>query len=130
MFLNNGYSNTMFSVFPILFTCAFAVILIIFILGAVKGIGQWSKNNAQPVLVVSAKLVSKRTDVSSSMHTDSDSFNHTHTSTYYYLTFEVETGSRMEFHVSGKEYGVLAEGDSGKLKFQGTRYLGFERGVI
>ena len=26
----------------------------------------------------------------------------------------------------GTEYGQLAEGDTGKLSFQGTRYLGFE----
>jgi hypothetical protein len=61
------------------------------------------------------------------MHTDTDTFNHGHTTTTYYITFEVEGGSRMEFKVKGQEYGLLAEGDIGKLKFQGTRYLGFER---
>jgi hypothetical protein len=33
----------------------------------------------------------------------------------------------MEFGVRDTEYGMLAEGDTGKLTFQGTRYLGFER---
>ena len=33
----------------------------------------------------------------------------------------------MELHVSGSEYGMLAEGDNGRLTFQGTRYLSFER---
>ena len=33
----------------------------------------------------------------------------------------------MELHVSGFEYGQLAEGDRGQLSFQGTRYLGFVR---
>ena len=41
----------------------------------------------------------------------------------------MENGERKEFHVSGKEYGLLAEGDSGKLTFQGTRYKGFERTI-
>ena len=27
----------------------------------------------------------------------------------------------------GSDYGMLVEGDIGKLSFQGTRYLGFER---
>ena len=45
----------------------------------------------------------------------------------YYVTFEVESGDRMEMKVSGSEYGLLAIGDSGRLSFQGTRYLGFER---
>lgn len=52
---------------------------------------------------------------------------HTTQSTSYYATFQVESGDRMELHVSGAEYGMLAEGDTGKLTFQGTRYLGFVR---
>ena len=52
---------------------------------------------------------------------------HSSSSTSYYVTFEVESGDRMELSVSGSEYGMLAEGDTGTLKFQGTRYLGFER---
>ncbi len=35
----------------------------------------------------------------------------------------------MEFHVRGEEFGLLAEGDTGKVTFQGTRYLGFTRGA-
>ena len=50
-----------------------------------------------------------------------------HTFTSYYVTFQVESGDRMEFRVSGSEYGTYIEGDTGKLSFQGTRYLGFER---
>ena len=53
--------------------------------------------------------------------------HHTHTATSYYATFQVESGDRIEFLVSGTEYGMLAEGDSGKLTFQGTRYLNFQR---
>ena len=33
----------------------------------------------------------------------------------------------MEMNVGGQDYGMLAEGDVGKLTFQGTRYLNFER---
>ena len=48
-------------------------------------------------------------------------------STWYYATFEAESGDRMAFAVSGREYGLLAEGDKGRLTFQGTRFLGFEQ---
>lgn len=48
-------------------------------------------------------------------------------STSYYVTFQVDSGDRMELSVSGSEYGVLAEGDKGQLTFQGTRYLTFDR---
>ena len=45
----------------------------------------------------------------------------------YYVTFLVESGDRIELCVSGTEYGMLVEGDTGRLTFQGTRYLSFER---
>lgn len=51
----------------------------------------------------------------------------TSSSTWYYVTFQVESGDRREFSVTGSEYGMLAEGDTGKRSFQGTRYLAFER---
>ena len=53
--------------------------------------------------------------------------HHTHHSTSYYVTFQVDSGDRMELHMTGQEYGMLVEGDKGYLTFQGTRYLGFER---
>ena len=50
-----------------------------------------------------------------------------HTTSTYYVTFQFESGDRMEFSVDGSEYGLLAEGDTGNLCFQGTRYLSFKR---
>ncbi|WP_231516874.1 DUF2500 domain-containing protein [Sporolactobacillus terrae] len=41
--------------------------------------------------------------------------------THYYATVEVESGDRIEFEVSGLEYGML--------DFQGTRYLGYQRSL-
>lgn len=35
--------------------------------------------------------------------------------------------NRIELIVNGSEYGMLFEGDRGRLSFHGTRYLGFER---
>lgn len=104
----------------------FFIIVGIFITNAVKGLGSWNKNNHSPRLTVDATVVSKRTNVSH--HANANMQNHTSsTSTSYYITFQFESGDRTEFHVSGSEYGMLAEGDSGKLSFQGSRYLGFER---
>ncbi len=47
----------------------------------------------------------------------------------YYVTFEVESGDRIEFAVRGQDYGMLVEGDTGRLSFQGTRFLDFERDI-
>ena len=51
----------------------------------------------------------------------------TSSTTTYYVTFEVESGDRMEFIVPHSQYGYIAEGDYGKLTFQGTRFLDFQR---
>ena len=118
-----GGFDMMFSIFPFLFMAVFVIVIGMFIVTAVRGVSTWSKNNASPRLTVSAQVVTKRTQVSHHHHQDSMS----HTSTAYYATFQVESGDRMEFSVSGAEYGMLAEGDQGSLTFQGTRYLGFER---
>ena len=118
-----GGFDLMFSIFPFLFITVFVIVIGTFVVMAVRGVGTWSKNNASPRLTVSAQVVTKRTRVSHHHHQDSMS----HTSTAYFATFQVESGDRMEFSVSGAEYGMLAEGDQGSLTFQGTRYLGFER---
>lgn len=127
MGINSGFGISLFSIIPVIIIIGFVVILVTMIAGGIKGLGQWSKNNSQPVLAVPARIISKRTDVSSHMHTSSDSFQHSHVTTRYYVTFEVETGSRMEFKIEGSQFGLLTEGDSGKLTFQGTRFLGFDR---
>ena len=75
------------------------------------------------LFTVPATVVAKRTNVSRH-HTDNTM---SHTFTTYYATFQVESGDRMELEVDGSDYGMLVEGDTGKLSFQGTRYLGFER---
>ena len=113
-----------FTVFQIMFTVVFVLVIGVFIVTAVRGIGQWNRNNHSPRLTVPATVVAKRTNVSHHHH------NHGHTthSTTYYVTFQVESGDRMELNVAGHEYGMLIEGDRGNLTFQGTRYLGFERG--
>lgn len=115
----------MFNAFGIMFTIVFVLVIGTFIVIAVKGISQWNKNNHSPRLTVPATVVAKRTEVSH--HHSGGEHHHTSTSTSYYVTFQVESGDRMEFPVAGHEYGMLIEGDNGNLTFQGTRYLGFDR---
>ena len=113
-----------FGMFEIVFWIMFVLILGMFVVGIVQGIGQWNKNNHSPRITVPVTLVSKRTNVS---HHHAGEHHHSHTSTSYYVTFQFASGDRMEFHVPGTEYGLLVEEDQGDLTFQGTRYLGFER---
>ena len=116
-----------FGIFGIMFTVVFLLVIGTFIVILVKGIGEWNKNNHSPKLTVPAVIVAKRTNVSRHRHGGTDGLHHHHTSTTYYVTFQVDSGDRMEFRISGQEYGLLVEGDRGNVSFQGTRYLGFDR---
>ena len=116
-----------FGMFGVMFTLMFILVFGIIIVTIVRGIGQWNKNNNSPRLTVPAVIVAKRTNVSHHNSAGVNNHHHHHTSTTYYVTFQVESGDRMELQMSGSEYGLLVEGDAGMLSFQGTRYLGFER---
>lgn len=92
----------------------------------------WIRNNRSPVQTMNARVVSKRMKVSGhGMHTAGNNASMramgSPTYTRYFATFEMDNGRRMELNVKDSEYGMLAEGDQGRLSFQGTRYLGFER---
>ena len=102
-------------IFVVLFFILFFAVL-------AKNIAQFFKNEASPRLTVPAKIV----DMQRKTHHHHSNGHHHHTHSYH-VTFEVESGDRMELHLSGPEYGLLVEGDKGNLNFQGTRYLGFER---
>ena len=116
-----------FGMFQIMFFIVFGLAISTVLISLIKGVKEWNKNNHSPRLTVPATVVTKRTDVTRRRSGGTNGHHHYHTSTNYYVTFEVESGDRMELHLSGPEYGLLVEGDKGKLSFQGTRYLGFER---
>lgn len=120
--------------FRMIFILVFLIILGSIVVTFIKGIGQWNKNNHSPRLTVEARVVAKRMNVTHHHHANAGDTTGAHgysstSSTSYYATFEVESGDRMELSVSGGEYGLLAEGDRGRLSFQGTRYLDFEREI-
>ncbi|MER2126263.1 DUF2500 domain-containing protein [Solibacillus sp.] len=110
------FDNFMFSVGPIFIFVVFVIIIGTIILAIFSSIKQGVKNNNSPLLTVPAEVAAKR------IHVQGD-----HSRTTYYVTFEVQSGDRMEFTIDGKEYGMLVEQDVGLLSFQGTRYISFER---
>ena len=114
-----GFDVT-FSIMQVIMLLVFVLVLGSIIVTLIRGVGEWNKNNQSLKLTVPATIVAKRSDVHRGIET-------MHTFTSYYVTFQVESGDRMEFEVSDMEYGMLAEGDSGELTFQGTRYLNFRR---
>lgn len=114
-----GGDDIMFTIGPIFIFVVFVIIIGLFIFAIISSIVKWNKNNQQPRLSTPAKVVTKRTSV----HGGGESSSYSN----YYITFEFPSGDRTEFQLKGEEYGMLVEGDSGELQFQGTRYLGFTR---
>ena len=114
-----------FGLFEVMFFIMFGLFFLVFVGTLLKGLGEWKKNNHSPRLTVPVTVVAKHTNVS--RHHNGGKHHHTSTSTTYYVTFQVESGDRLELHLSGSQYGLIVEGDKGLLTFQGTRFLNFER---
>ena len=122
----------MLELINVMFPIMFIIVVGIIIFSLVRGIITWNKNNQSPRLTVSVVVAAKRENIKHHQHANVGDLSsahgfHTTTSTSYYVTFLVESGDRIELCVSGTEYGMLVEGDTGRLTFQGTRYLSFER---
>ncbi|GAB3284437.1 DUF2500 domain-containing protein [Kineosporia babensis] len=110
-----GFGMVAFFVF---FFGILALVLAVFATIIVKGLLQWNRNNNSPLLTVPAVVVAKRRH---------NSRNENGSSTWYYLTFELQGHERVELPVHGHQWGTLVEGDRGRLTYQGTRYKGFDR---
>ena len=117
----------MFDIFPVMFFLVFAMVFGTFVVTAVRGISQWSKDNHSPRLTVDATVIAKRGNTTRHHHHGANGHvHHTYNNTYY-ATFQFDSGDRIELQMTGPEFGLIIEGDKGKLTFQGSRYLGFER---
>ena len=121
-----------FNGFSVIFYVMFALVIGIFIAAVVRMFLRWHKNNNSPRLTVEATVVSRRQNVSHHNTANAGDITGAHgytttSSTTYYATFQVESGDRMELAIPGSQYGYLTEGDTGRLTFQGTRFLNFER---
>ncbi|ATP42072.1 hypothetical protein CSE16_19790 [Solibacillus sp. R5-41] len=112
MFIDDGF----FSIIPVIVSLGFVTVFGIIIFRVFTNINQSIKNNNSPLLSVPAQVVTKRTTVQGD-----------HSYTTYFVTFEVQSGDRMEFKVKGEQFGQFVEKDLGVLAFQGSRLISFER---
>ncbi|MEA5027000.1 hypothetical protein SDC9_151390 [bioreactor metagenome] len=124
-----GYNNSMFGFMTIFISLIFIAVFGLTIIIIIKSLGQVKHNSHSPVLAVGVKVVAKRTDAGmGGAHPGiNNDVYHSAAATWYYITFEVESNDRLEFSVSALDFGQIAEGDLGKLTFQGTRFIRFER---
>lgn len=119
----NPFGNFMFSAVPIFIGIIFIAVVAMFIFGIGSSVKQYASNKSKPVETLPARVIAKRP------HTwggTGDSSAHTS----YYITFELESGERLEMPVSDNFYGMNVEGDTGMLTHQGTQMMSFEREII
>ena len=91
------FDDAMFTLIPIFIGIIAIIIFGAIIFAVVKSIGTWNSNNNSPTLKVPAEVVTKRTKTSGGSGDSS-------ASTWYYATFQVESGDRMELAVNGSQY--------------------------
>ena len=110
----------MFTMMQFIFPLFFIVFFVLFGVVVFRSLKEWNKNNHSPRLTVDVTVVGRRQHRS---HSSANDIGHTS----YYITFQVESGDRMELAIPSSQFGYIIEGDKGKLTFQGTRFLNFER---
>ncbi|MBQ7636625.1 MAG: DUF2500 domain-containing protein, partial [Lachnospiraceae bacterium] len=91
-----------FNFFNIAFFTIFFIVIAAFITVFVKGIVTWTSNNRSPLLNVNTRVVAKRVNTRlRGGHMGSDASMYMSSSAYhtYYVTFEVDSGDRMELNV-------------------------------
>lgn len=110
----------LFPIFIALFVAVFVLIFFVIFAAILNNIRIAVRNRASPLLAREASIIAKRQHISGG-GLDSSA------STTYYVTFEFASGTREEFNVRDRDYGLLAEGDRGTLHSQGTWYKGFQR---
>ena len=119
-----------FDIIPIISIIFFLTILILIIIQMARAASNYKKNASSPILEQHAKVISKRSEVTGHSNMNSNSSFHNTTHTRYYVTFETDAGQRMELTVSGRDFGMLVEGDRGKLTYQGEWFKKFDRDMI
>lgn len=120
----------LFTIVPVFIGLVFVLVIGSILYTIIRGLSEWSYNNAQPILDVNARVVAKRTTTEGGggMHGDG-MHNHSHRRirTSHFSTFELDSGERLEFLLHGSNFGMLVEGDEGVLSYQGTRFNKFSR---
>ncbi|MCR3954678.1 MAG: DUF2500 domain-containing protein [Gudongella sp.] len=114
--------SMVFFLFPFLFFVFFVVVVI----RIIKSFSHLNTSTRQPTLNVNARVVGKRED-----YRRFSKGNRSHPldtgRSIYFVTFEFDSGDRLEFRVSREEYELMYEGDEGILVFQGIIFHSFDR---
>lgn len=121
--IGRGFFGGAPPIFMLFFIITFGIVVFVMIGGIISTI----RNAKAPIITVQARVIAKRTNVSTHHHNTGNNHTTHHSSTSYYITFETEHGERLELPLSGRMYGQLIEGDEGDLTYQGEWFKDFRR---
>ena len=106
----------------VMFACITAAVIVLLI----AKIAEWAQNNRAPQETVRATLIraEKHTDTSL-MPMGTDGAMMPIEDVTYSLLFQTERGETKKFSVAKRVYRAVSQGQTGTLRFQGTRFLDF-----
>ena len=95
--------------FPLMFLVVFIFIISTIVGSLVSGAKRKHKNDQSPRVTADAKVVSKRMPVGQNRQSSGDNdMMRSYTYSKYFVTFEFESGDRLELPVDGSDYGLLS----------------------
>lgn len=104
--------------------CIFAAVLGVSLFIIVK---HWVKIRRSPKITIQAKVLKKYIDEQNVSRKRASGVGYaSHTMRIYYVCFEVDGSEMLEFRVRKVDYLNLRKGKSGKLTYQGEKYIKFE----
>ncbi|PFG17322.1 uncharacterized protein DUF2500 [Propionicimonas paludicola] len=112
-----------FELFMLLLIIGLIVLLFVpTILRAATAIRRASRIANSPERSAEASVLSKRVEVSAIERGKPEQ--------RHFATFQFPSGERVEFELTGHQFGLLAEADQGTLTWKGPRYVGFTREIM
>lgn len=91
-------------------------------------VSQWIRNHRSPRIVTQATVLDKRVQVQHIRRKKASGIGYaTDKMPIYYVLFEIEGGEKLEFLVNKVEYSKVKNNQSGRLTFQGSKFIRFEK---
>jgi hypothetical protein len=103
----------------------FAALLGVVVFYGVRAWRERARNNQQPIEFIAARVSSVRTETIQQPK-DIHPKAAIPPSVKQFVAFTLTDGRQVELLIPGEAFKAFAEGQSGRLRFQGTRFLGFE----
>lgn len=119
--------NLTFYIFLFMLFLFFLVVSLGFLTALFDNCKIWTYGGGKPIITVNSKVINKRVRTFHDTQSYGDMIPSYNYITSYYVTFEMESEEKLEFSITDVEFENIAIGDTGKLSYQGSKFLAFEK---